>query len=95
MHPDNAASPGSSVSDPDLLIITTIHPMHRFLIRTLLLTMLMLCFSLQDLAQGETPPDDPGTDPALPIDGGLSLLMAAGAAYGGRRLYRRGLKKRT
>jgi hypothetical protein len=69
--------------------------MHRFLIRTLLLTMLMLSFSLSDMAQGETPPDDPGNDPALPIDGGLSLLMAAGAAYGGRMLYRRRLKKRT
>ena len=93
MHPDNATSPGSSVSDPDLQIITTIVPMHRFLIRTLLLAMLMLCFSLPDMAQGETPPDDPGNDPALPVDGGLSLLLAAGAAYGGRRLCRRGAKK--
>ena len=25
----------------------------------------------------------------VPVDGGLSLLLAAGAAYGGRRLYRK------
>ncbi len=61
--------------------------MHRFLIRTLLLAMLMLCFSLPDMAQGETPPDDPGNDPALPIDGGISLLLATGAAYGVRKIY--------
>lgn len=67
--------------------------MHSSLIRTLLLAMLMLCFSLPDMAQGETPPDDPGNDPALPVDGGLSLLLAAGAALGGHKLYRKGTKK--
>jgi hypothetical protein len=32
--------------------------------------------------------DDPGRDPdnPLPLDGGLSLLLAAGAAYGGKKL---------
>lgn len=36
--------------------------------------------------------DDLDSDPdnaAVPIDGGLSLLLAAGAAYGGRRLARK------
>ena len=34
-------------------------------------------------------------DPGLvPVDGGLSLLLAAGAAFGGRRLYRQGVKQR-
>lgn len=39
------------------------------------------------------PTDDLGSTPApgneVPVDGGLSLLLAAGAAYGGRRLYRK------
>jgi hypothetical protein len=32
--------------------------------------------------------NDPGRDPdnPLPLDGGLSLLLAAGAAYGGKKL---------
>jgi hypothetical protein len=40
-------------------------------------------------------PDDPSTDdPAVPIDGGLSLLLAAGTAYAGRRLYREETKRK-
>ena len=35
---------------------------------------------------------DPGGGPDVPIDGGLSLLLAAGAAYGVKR-YRNGKKK--
>ncbi len=27
-------------------------------------------------------PDDPGTDPDAPIDGGVGLLVAAGVGYG-------------
>lgn len=35
------------------------------------------------------PPGDPGCwpPPCIPIDGGISLLIAAGAIYGGRKLY--------
>jgi hypothetical protein len=29
-----------------------------------------------------------GSDPGVPVDGGLSLLLAAGAAYGARKLRR-------
>jgi hypothetical protein len=43
-----------------------------------LITILLLTFSLNAFSQ-----DDPA-------DGGLSLLLAAGAAYAGRRLHRRG-----
>ena len=39
----------------------------------------------------ETGGPDPG---AVPVDGGLTLLMAAGAAYAGRKLHRQGTKKR-
>jgi hypothetical protein len=35
------------------------------------------------------PTDEPGCwpPPCVPIDGGISLLIAAGAIYGGRKLY--------
>ena len=51
--------------------------------------------SLPVLAQEEELGTENG--PAMgdvPVDGGLSLLLAAGAAIGGRRLYRQGAKKR-
>jgi len=38
-------------------------------------------------AQDEELATENGPDPgAVPVDGGLSLLLAAGAAYGGRKL---------
>ena len=42
-----------------------------------------VCMALDD-------PEDPSqNDPAdIPIDGGLSLLLAAGAVYGAKRLHR-------
>jgi hypothetical protein len=53
-------------------------------IRRLLLSLLLLFTFQVCLAQD---PDDPSpTDPAVPVDGGISLLLAAGAAYGSRRL---------
>jgi hypothetical protein len=53
-------------------------------IRRLLLSLLSLLTFQVCLAQD---PDDPSpTDPAVPVDGGISLLLAAGAAYGSRRL---------
>ena len=39
---------------------------------------------------GQGGPGDPGGDPdnpGIPLDGGLSILIAAGAAYGGKKLY--------
>jgi hypothetical protein len=38
------------------------------------------------LAQGPPPPALPGMPDAAPIDGGLSLLAAAGGAYAWRKL---------
>jgi hypothetical protein len=35
------------------------------------------------------PPPPSETDPSVPVDGGLSLLLAAGAAYGAKRLRHR------
>jgi hypothetical protein len=41
--------------------------------------------STMSIAQGDTG-NDPDF-PDVPIDGGLSLLLAAGAAYGGKKVY--------
>ena len=56
---------------------------------------ILLIVSMPVLAQEEELGTENG--PAMgdvPVDGGLSLLLAAGAAFGGRRLYRQGAKKR-
>jgi len=54
---------------------------------------LIVFFSLSTLAQ-PTPGGDPtgGTNPPIgaagaPIDGGISILLLAGAAYGAKKLY--------
>jgi hypothetical protein len=44
---------------------------------------LVVHFPTVSLAQG---PVDPSEDPEIPIDGGVSLLLAAGAAYGTKKL---------
>ena len=59
---------------------------------------------LDDLTSGATSggdpiapdaPGDPSTnDPGVPVDGGLSLLLAAGAAYGARRLRKSTMEKK-
>lgn len=52
----------------------------------LLAILICMALPLLTLAQGPIDPDD------APIDGGLSLLVAAGAAYGVKK-YRDGKKK--
>jgi len=53
-----------------------------------LITILLLTLSLNAFSQ-----DDPADgDATVPVDGGLSLLLASGAAYAGRRLHRQGTK---
>ena len=44
-----------------------------------------MLLSLSVFAQ--PPPGDPGDDPDIPIDGGISLLIAAGALYGSKKIY--------
>ena len=66
--------------------------MNRFICT---LCILMIATLPPVMAQEEelgTEAPDPGS--SVPVDGGLSLLLAAGAAYGGRRLHRQGAKKR-
>jgi hypothetical protein len=50
--------------------------------------LLLLCIALPMITLAQGPPDPEDT----PIDGGLSLLLAAGAAYGVKK-YRDGRKK--
>ena len=68
--------------------------MYRHLSRTLFLAMLTMSLSTAVVAQedpgpppvdpeGGGPPTDP--DAEIPFDGGLSLLLTAGAAYGAKK----------
>ncbi|MFT3679132.1 MAG: hypothetical protein QM791_02595 [Ferruginibacter sp.] len=45
---------------------------------------IIILFSIPSVmhAQIGDPPADPGTDPDAPIDGGVSVLLAAGVGYG-------------
>ncbi len=54
----------------------------------LIVLLLFCCIALPMIALAQGPPDPEDT----PIDGGLSLLLAAGAAYGVKK-YRDGKKK--
>ena len=38
-------------------------------------------------------PGDPGGNPDVPIDGGIGLLIAAGALYGSKKIYEARKKK--
>jgi hypothetical protein len=58
-------------------------------LRTLFLTVIVL-LSVVAFAQPGPPPGPPcggPFGPACPIDGGVSLLIAAGLAYGGKKSY--------
>jgi len=50
----------------------------------LIFALMILPFSIKD-ASAQPPPPPPQD---IPIDGGLSLLIIAGAAYGARKLYK-------
>lgn len=60
------------------------------------LLLFIFIFGIVTLSRALPPPppppgggDEPGCwpPPCIPIDGGISLLIAAGAVYGGRKLY--------
>jgi hypothetical protein len=52
--------------------------------KKIFITLMLIC-SVNAFSQADDPADGDGT---VPVDGGLSLLLAAGAAYAGNRLYR-------
>ena len=57
------------------------------IIRVLSILLMVMTMNLSNVL-ASTDPDDPSlNDPAdVPVDGGISLLLAAGAVYGIRRL---------
>jgi hypothetical protein len=52
-------------------------------ISRLFLILTIVCSNIIVLAQ----PGNPGGDPDIPIDGGTSLLLAAGALFGIKKIY--------
>ena len=58
--------------------------MKKSVLISIILLLVLIIPSLL-MAQGPPPPDDPN-DVLVPIDGGLSLLLAAGVGYGAKKL---------
>ena len=52
--------------------------------KKILLMLLLELYEGQVMAQGD--PGLPGGDPDVPLDGGLLLLLSAGAAYGWQKI---------
>lgn len=71
--------------------------MYKKLKKYIYITILLISVSLVNnaFAGGGPPPKPPGNGggppcwppPCVPIDGGLSLLLAAGVLYGGKKVY--------
>ncbi len=71
--------------------------MYKKLKKYIYITILLISVSLVNnaFAGGGPPPKPPGNGgsppcwppPCVPIDGGLSLLLAAGAIYGSKKVY--------
>jgi hypothetical protein len=65
------------------------------------LTAIITVFSVLACFAGPPPPPSGASGggfacwppPCIPIDGGISLLIAAGAIYGGRKLYKNNQEK--
>jgi hypothetical protein len=71
--------------------------MKRNVIKAFATLLIILSSTFAVLADDPGAPPDPGGDPSVdpngqpvgaPIDGGLSVLLALGAGYGGFKLYR-------
>ena len=63
--------------------------MKQYLKWTLMLSLLMIVFCLlPSLVHAQAGAPDPGGDPdvTVPVDGGLSILAAAGVAYGVKKI---------
>jgi hypothetical protein len=73
-------------------LMKMIRTFRRILLALLILVPLAM-FSQPGPPAGGSPPCGPPFGPACPIDGGVSLLIAAGLAYGGKKAYHMGRKK--
>jgi hypothetical protein len=76
--------------------ISAIMRLNKFILRVMFV--LLFALPLMVNAQpgppaGGTPPCGPPFGPVCPIDGGVSLLVAAGLAFGGKKAYDAGRKK--
>lgn len=54
--------------------------------KSLFAGLFFIIFSLSCVAQDDPPGGGVGGDPDIPLDGGISLLLAAGAAYGAKKI---------
>jgi hypothetical protein len=62
--------------------------------RIITILTLLIVLQLPSMAQEEELGTEDGPNPGnVPVDGGLTFLLAAGAAYGGRRLWQNGGRK--
>lgn len=64
----------------------------KYIVAGIVLAIFTIAFTPELQAQGPPPPPQSGNTgggqaPPVPIDGGISLLLAAGAALGGKKLY--------
>jgi hypothetical protein len=55
----------------------------RLISRVIMIIILFIGLSLFAMAQ----PGDPGDPPRIPIDAGVSVLLAAGAIFGAKKIY--------
>jgi hypothetical protein len=60
----------------------------QFIKFVFLFTLVLTTFAIGAFAQ-----TDPGSDPDVPIDGGLSVLLAAGVGYGIKELRKKKAEK--
>lgn len=84
------------------LIFVSLHSIfYHMNTRFILLFIFVASISSVCVAQLPPPPpppeDEPGCwpPPCIPIDGGISLLIAAGAIYGGKKLYSKQKEKKS
>jgi hypothetical protein len=68
----------------------SIHMQYKSILKRAILIYLFCLSAVVTFAQPDAPPD-PGGGPigAIPVDGGLAFLLAAGVGYGAKKAYDR------